>query len=833
MSKIQQSIEKLLEKHRILLWYDAEQSFTEEFKSLDLEGATKLEVNVNEFEAKVKVLHQEPDQKFLLYLPKEKPDNEENWLLDIELAHHVYHTDQEALYLQEVGLGYHYKQWISQHIEFFRNKERVAAFSELAREEDGDRTLSLKLMQAVFKSERLSLDHFLRKYAAALVAESHESVNRELERFNLKDLFWQEVSKKYGYTHEKPSIYDFLLEVFQKNFSPLSASSVANRETSVMLSAWKDTLSFQDNFKAISRRIQHDLKIEDELNEVSIEEIVEDDLFELIDQRIISELIKGILDDSLDEKRLNSVIKKRESKYWFDRYRFFYSALSVGLDLLERVRNTDQISIKSFDEGVQAYVNEWYRVDQNYRLFIEYYRQTSQNNVLNPLYKEVNKAYSNNWLLKLSEGWQKRLNKSGQWYNGQRLQDRFYHNEVKPFIDQKTRLFVIISDALRYECGVSFLRNMQKENRFESTLDYQISLLPSYTQLGMASLLPHDKISFGKGDDVLLDGKSTKGINSRSKILSEQSGVKATAVLGEKLMKLASKSNEARELVRNHDLIYVYHNRIDKLGDDKSSEEKVIEGARDEIRYLVKLIKKVTNMGGYNMIVTADHGFIYQNDPLEESDFAEPNVEGEVVKSNRRFVLGRKMSHKDNMMKFTAEDIGIQGDMDILIPKSINRLRIKGAGSRFVHGGATLQEVVVPIIRVKKKREDNVRKVNVDVLNKRNNKITNNIHRIRFYQLEPTTAKTFGRALKAYFKSKKGEPLSDVYFFSFDSDAKSAKDREVEHSFQISSKASEDYKNKEIYLVLEEQVEGSNKWIEYKKYPYTVNISFTSDFDDF
>src|SRR6056297_2959421 len=201
MSKIQQSIEKLLEKHRILLWYDAEQSFTEEFEELSLEGAEKLEVNGNEWQAKVQVLHQKPDQKFLLYLPKEKPADEENWLLDIELAHHVYHTDQEALYLQEVGLGYHYKDWIHQHIEFFKNKERVAAFREIAKEEDGDRTLSLKLLQVVFNSETLSLDQFLRKYATALVGDTHESVDRELVRFNLRDLFWQEVSRKYGYTH--------------------------------------------------------------------------------------------------------------------------------------------------------------------------------------------------------------------------------------------------------------------------------------------------------------------------------------------------------------------------------------------------------------------------------------------------------------------------------------------------------------------------------------------------------------------------------------------------------------------------------------------------------
>src|SRR5699024_3710730 len=148
----------------------------------------------------------------------------------IELAHHVYHTDQEALYLQEVGLGYHYKEWISKHLEFFKNKERVAAFKKIAREEDGDDTLSLKLLQVVFQAKSLSLNAYLRSYASAFVNEKHGSIAHELERFGLKDMFWQEVAQKFGYTHEEPSIYDFLLEVFQKNFAPTAASSVVNKE---------------------------------------------------------------------------------------------------------------------------------------------------------------------------------------------------------------------------------------------------------------------------------------------------------------------------------------------------------------------------------------------------------------------------------------------------------------------------------------------------------------------------------------------------------------------------------------------------------------------------
>src|SRR5699024_7945969 len=146
------------------------------------------------------------------------------------------------------------------------------------------------------------------------------------------------------------------------------------------------------------------------------------------------------------------------------------------------------------------------------------YRATNQNNVLNPLYRAVNKAYSNNWLLNISGAWQRTLDETPGWPATNNGQTSFFKRDVQPFINKGTRLFVIISDALRYECGVSFHALMQQENRFESSLGHQLTSLPSYTKLGMASLLPHDTISVGQSDDILIDGKSTKGARQREKI---------------------------------------------------------------------------------------------------------------------------------------------------------------------------------------------------------------------------------------------------------------------------------------------------------------------------
>lgn len=119
MSNIQQALYKQFENHRIVFWYDEKEDMTEQFNAMALEGIEKVQVKGNEFEVKYLVVKQCPEKKFLLYFTGAKPLNEENWLLDIELAHQVFHTDQEAMFLQEIGLGYHLKELVAEHIEFF------------------------------------------------------------------------------------------------------------------------------------------------------------------------------------------------------------------------------------------------------------------------------------------------------------------------------------------------------------------------------------------------------------------------------------------------------------------------------------------------------------------------------------------------------------------------------------------------------------------------------------------------------------------------------------------------------------------------------------------
>jgi len=690
MNKIEEALSILFQKHRIIFWYDEKEQLKTEFDELALAGVEKVIVKNNQFFIKFLVTRKEPDSQFLLYLPYKKPNNAENWLLDIELAHYLFQTRQEAMFAQELELDYDFTNLIAEHIEFFKNKERRADLKELLGKNDDYHAIRYKMLAVLFNTDNVTLVSFLQVHASAF-NDGNERYERELERYNLRQFYWKEISRKYGYTNENPTVYDFLLEVFNNNFSIGKKTGIA-KESKILVGMWKDSISYKEAYRNLSQKIAGDLKIESDLNNIRVDDIIQDDLFELIDKRIISELAQLICEEAISNERLNQLIKQRENKYWYHDYEDFYSCLENGMQMITAVRKTEKLKIESFAEGIQSYVQNLYKIDHYYRKYIAHYRKAKQNKVLQPLTEKVEKVYSNDWLLNYGNKWQQIIDRTEKWYNQPKIaQYRFFSDHVKPFVTKGQRLFIIISDAFRYECGWEYLQEIQTEKRFEGELEHLVASLPSYTQLGMAALLPNTNMTFQPdSENILISGNSTQGVQGRTKILEQLAGVRATAINAEEFMKMNS-ATDGRGFVKKYDLIYIYHNRIDKVGDDKTSEEKVFEAVEQELEFLMDVIKKIANMNGNNMFITADHGFLYQNNELEESDFSIAQVKGEIWKESRRYIIGKNLKGDSSTKHFTAEQLYLSGDAEVLIPKSINRIRIKGAGSRYVHGGASLQ----------------------------------------------------------------------------------------------------------------------------------------------
>ncbi|WP_373514593.1 BREX-1 system phosphatase PglZ type A, partial [Persicitalea sp.] len=745
--------------------------------------------------------------------------------------HYEFHTSQEATYLQELGLDYAYKGLVGEHLEFFKSKERRQKLAALLGPDDTHADIRRKMLAVVFGIGHVSLPAFVQAHAAAFAADS-DRPERELERYQLSDFYWGLIATTYKYHAAQPGLYDFLLEVFSNVFS-LTKSTGLTKDASLLLSVWKDSIAYRDAFREISARIATDLDVQSLLDASPLDDLQSDDLFRIIDFKIIHDFTERIVAGSTDAEKVSQWIKSRENKYWFAEFADYYAALGHATELLDLVQKYIPAPFPTIEEGIRRYGDQLYRADFHYRKFIWHYRNTSQDKALGLLFGKVEKVYSNDWLLPLNNQWQTTIDAATEWpILPQTSQARFYKHQVEPILAKGQRLFVVVSDALRYECGAEFVQRVKAENRYEGEIQPLLSVLPSYTQLGMAALLPQQSLTIAEGSDkVVADGIPALGLQGRNRVLEALAGYKAIGIQAEDFMKMNS-STEGRAFVKQYDLIYIFHNQIDKTGDDKTTEDEVFAAVDRELDYLMEVIKRIANMNGTNVFITSDHGFLYQHQPLDESDFAHVQVEGEIWKENRRYIIGKDLKTNASTRHFTASALNLDGDFDVLIPKSINRHRVKGAGSRFVHGGASLQEVVIPLIKVTKKRQNTTRQVAVDII-QQTNKITTNLVSVSFLQTELATDSVLPRTIRAAFYAGDGEQLSDQFNFIFDIEEGSERQREVKHPFQLSSKASGKYKNQRVKLILEEPVEGSSKWRPYKEYLYTLNISFSSDFDNF
>ncbi len=184
--------------------------------------------------------------------------------------------------------------------------------------------------------------------------------------------------------------------------------------------------------------------------------------------------------------------------------------------------NTQSLDLTSIEQGVAAYVGSLYKIDQVYRKFIYHQRACWPSNLLWAFDQQVCKLYTNSFLLPLGDRWQELVDKLERWsLPGQRHQTDFYKSYVGRVLDKNNKVYVIISDAMRFEIGEELCRLIRAEDKFEAKIEHMISVLPSYTQLGMAALLPHSELQINadKKPTVNLNGQSSSGTVNRDKIL--------------------------------------------------------------------------------------------------------------------------------------------------------------------------------------------------------------------------------------------------------------------------------------------------------------------------
>jgi uncharacterized protein (TIGR02687 family) len=869
LNQINAALERLFQEegHRIVFWNDPDKEFQNTLPFLLLDGVTVLRLDqVGSLEAKIRIERDEPTSKFLVYAPTEEPDYEDDWLLDVRLYSRSFRADRPSILLQELGLlNQNLRLHIADRRKFFDAKERLQKLKALVAADDSAADLDRKMIAVVARAEQPELFNLVRTLFHAWTEgggdvdlDTPPAAWEQVEKFDLDAPFWQMVKATFGYAEENASLKNFLLRLLLTDYAnylkgevPQALRALLLPRTGwsnavVCLAQWRDSSSKGSSYDRLSGEAAAVLKVEDHLPDLEIDQLVDVMTFLAVEKRIASSLRERVQTtaDTINADDVRAVARRRQAGHWASTavtgspdvprlaLHAVYDALVAAADFFA-LRNQHRAGFDFPDAAsmYRAYETELFRFDQLYRHFCEAadLAEAKGWNILKPLRAEVEKGYVTWYLTALALAWGQFVEQPGGLLGKWRIdrvpnQHDFYAKHVRPWLEEaeNRRAFVIISDAFGYEAAQELATELNGKYRFEATLTSQLGVLPSYTALGMASLLPHKTLAY-KDKDVLVDGKPS-GAGERDGILQAVGGMACKA---DELM--AKRKDEGREFVKDKRVVYIYHNAVDSVGDDAKTEGHTFQAVRRAIEELAALVGYVVNnLNGHHIVVTADHGFLFTETAPGETEKSKLDERpAGTVLAKKRYLLGTGLpDHAAAWHGKVGVTAGAQGDQEFWIPKGANRFHFAG-GARFVHGGAMPQEIVVPVLTVKHVRgksaqETKVKPVTVQVLGG-NHRITTARHRFQLIQMEPVGERVKPITLKvAVYEGE--EPVTNIETVTFDSASSNMDERKKWVNLVLQDRQ---YSKKTPYrLVLRDAATG----IEQQSVEVVIDRAFTDDF---
>lgn len=847
------------EGHRIVFWYDADKEFEEGLSSLQLDGVNLLRLDtLGALEIKILLELQDRTGRYLLYAPFAEPDIKDDWLLDIRLYSRTFHADQASMLIAELGLASQsLRAYFSGRRQFFRSQDRQNRLKKLVKPEDTEHDLDLKMLAVVTRAEQPDLFSILMKLFAEqcnqddqqLTLTTAQTAWEDTGRFGLSEPFWKLVASTFGYTETEPSLNDLLIRLLVTDFAktvqgavPLSlqhfvlTSITLSQTASVFANHWRSNINHFKAYNELSGAVANQLKLDGLLGDLDEQVLLETATFEALERRIIVCLLNRMKDGHEFGDAIKTVIAHRLDGYWTKEhlvsgninYRVLYGALWAAADLFA-LRNRYQAGLSYPDAATMyaAYTTELFRFDQLYRQFHEKADQIdlSGTDILKGLREDVENCYSNWFIDQLAVSWGGAL-ENGLLQNwripGLPNQQDCFQTTIEPALKAYPtgRVYLIISDAFRYEVAAELVEELNAKSRFDASLSSYLGVLPSYTALGMSALLPHQNIDYKDNGDIEVDGMPAGSLEQRGKILSAVSGV---AVKADDL--LAMSKDKGREFVKSHRVVYIYHNQIDAVGDSASTESGTFAAARTAINELSAVVSYIlNNLNGSILFMTADHGFLYQETTLGQQDKSGLDAKPSgTVKAKKRYLLGTVLGENPKVWHGdTATTAGTGRSLEFWVPKGANRFHFAG-GARFVHGGAMLQEIAVPLITVKSVRgAEKPGKVNISLLGSVK-KIVNNVQRFEFIQTEAVSDKL--KAITVMVSLRDVDQLiSNEVTLTFDSTSDQMADRKKTATLMVKSGSYD--KKKDYYLVVRDMADKT----EVDRIPMTIDLSFGNEF---
>ena len=817
------------ETRKLVFWYDDKAEFAEDMETVELQNAKIYHLQPdNQFYTKYFLERVDKTTNYLIYAPFPKPDVRDNHLEDTMLYSRRFFADRASLLSVDLGIEEKYKPVIEKHIKFFANKERTQRFYDLEIENFNEENILVGLLSAVCKARTCSFEEVVR-----IVLTDGKLVDnaflQEFEKYDLLSAFWQLCEQHFGYTDTKPSLERLLVTLFvtytgryvQAELPAAWKSFVSYKSGNIIafLDSLMNSVLYRDKYDALSTHVAKGLNVFSAFAGMRVDDLVECDTFLAVDQVLVKWLISRLVSEDIgaivNGFTIPELCEKRAKMHFGRKTGKTYQLLSSAYSM---VKEADYHAADGLKPIIDRYLAADYNMDQQYRKFYYYYDQLESTESFEPLRELVENIYTNEYLACLLPAWNAGIQQDAA-FSAIPLQREFYNANLRY---TKERTVVIISDAMRYEVGQELFARMQDDPKCTAKLSVQLSVLPSYTRLGMAALLPHKTLEMTDDFQVLADGILCDNLAGRQQVLQSYNPDSVCVQFDDiKNLKVA----ELRDVLTKRQIIYVYHNQIDARGDKANTEDEVFHACEEAVQEIMDLIHRISVSGNtYHFIVTADHGFIYKRDKLTESD----KISGKSADKafvNRRFIVSKAALEDDGIDHMSmGRVLGNEDSKVVSYPVSSNVFKVAGGGANYVHGGSSPQEMLVPVLEFKMERGHMETKNAEIALVSIVHKITNLITSMDFIQSDAVSDTVKAAKYRIFFLSEDNEKISNENSYVADSREENAQKRIFRMRFTFKNKKYN--KDKQYYLVVYDEESGLEQW----RQPAIMDIAFADDF---
>ena len=814
------------ENRKLIFWYDANGEFAEDIDSLELVNASVYHLTPdNQFATKYFLERKDTVNNYLLYAPFPKPDIRENHLADTIRYSKEFFADRASLLCLDLGIRENLKPVIQKYITFFNNKIRTQGFYELEPDGYTADTIEIAMMSVLCKCNIASFE----EVARCVLSEAEFEDNRylaEFAKYGLDAAFWHQCDVQFGYTDPEPTLEKLVMNLFvtytQKTVHAEIPSAwepyVSYKAGNVM--AFVDNLMnsmiYGEEFDRLSEIMYRTLGADKVLRSLPVESLLDCCSFAGID-RILIEWIIGRLeaediDAKLDGYSILEICGTRRKKHYGAVFAVEYLALENAWHLLHPGLF---VPAEHVDQIARNYCSKDYLTDQYYRNFYIAYDWIEDPEPYEKLRQLIENIYANDYLNKLIPAWTKA-------YVADEAQTRltnqfdFYDEYIRP---RKERTVVIISDALRYEVGRELLEKLQADEKCEAKMSAMTSMLPSITSYGMAALLPHLSVTMDDNYNVLCDNEQCASLKQREAIL-QKTQPNSRCVQFDDIKAL--KKEELREITSGQDVVYVYHNQIDARGDKPASENEVFVACKEAVEEILALIKRITTQGNtVHFIVTADHGFLYKRDKLQESD----KISG-IPNPMKRYAIVPSVCNVDGTISVPMKlySGNALDERFVCVPLGSDLIKAPGSGLNYVHGGCSPQEMIVPVIEVRtEKGKVSVANAQITLVSLVN-KITNLSINLDFLQSEAVSDTVKATTYRLFFADQNGSKISNEHMYQADKRDEDATKRVFRLKFTFKNQAYD--KTKKYYLIAVDDKTG----METFRREVIMDLAFAGDF---